>query len=386
MPTMIVIGYRDDLDRALRRRGLDPFYIVQQPTSSLSGLDCVRVADIENAQEILRAVLFARLHDAVGVLTVHEMGVFGAAFLRQQLNLPGNTDTRTVPYFRDKYLQKSRLPADIARARCRYVSRDTAFGDLVDDLGDTFVVKPATGAGSLRTSVVRSPEEFGRALEPFPGDSDVAVVAESFNAGPEVYVDGIWENGDLRWSSMTRYHDSPLRAAHGGVLAAHILDERRHEGLFSQAETLTRRVLGHLDAPACVFHLEAFVQESGLAFGECAIRLPGALSPQINQLTFGVDLFDVEIDLALGKGVTHTLGDRTPDRFHGYLLLRRPKRGRLTQEDFERSFLFDEIEYSSAPDTPLGPYGKVGHAIVSDHDELKLRQTIEEIVQFNEGG
>ncbi|MCI3928665.1 ATP-grasp domain-containing protein [Streptomyces sp. AN091965] len=385
MPTIIAIGYRDDLDRVLRRRGLDPFYIVQQPTRSLRGVDFTRVTDIENAQEILRAVLSARIRDAAGVLTVHEMGVFGATFLRQQLNLPGNTDSRTVPYFRDKYLQKTGLPAGIARARCRYATPDTTFADLVDDLGDTFVVKPATGAGSLRTSVVRSPEEYARALEPFPGDSDVAVVAESFIAAPEVYVDGIWENGDLRWSSMTRYHDSPLRAAQGGVLAAHLLDRRRHETLFSQAETLARQVLTHLDAPSCVFHLEAFVQESGLTFGECAIRLPGALSPQINHLTYGVDLFDVEISLALGEGVTQTLDDRTPDRFHGYLLLRRAKRGRLTREDFERSFLFDEIEYSSAPDTPLGPYGKVGHAIVSDHDELKLRQTIEEIVHFNEG-
>ncbi|GDY39610.1 hypothetical protein SANT12839_004920 [Streptomyces antimycoticus] len=29
---------------------------------------------------------------------------------------------------------------------------------------------------------------------------------------------------------------------------------------------------------------------------------PGALSPQVNKLTFGVDLFDVEISLALGRG------------------------------------------------------------------------------------
>ncbi|WP_230993676.1 hypothetical protein [Streptomyces endocoffeicus] len=68
------------------------------------------------------------------------------------------------------------------------------------------------------------------------------------------------------------------------------------------------------------------------------------------------------------------------------LLLRRPKSGSLSQQDFERNFRFDEIQYSSSPDTPLGPYGRVGQAIVSDQDELKLERTIEEIVRFNEAG
>ncbi|MFD0412398.1 acetyl-CoA carboxylase biotin carboxylase subunit family protein [Streptomyces sp. NPDC127108] len=386
MPTMIVIGYRVDLDRALRRRGLDPHYIVQAPASPPPGRPCTRVADMENVQEVLRAVLAARLDDVAGALSVHEMGVFGAAYLRQQLDLPGNRDSKTALYFRDKFLQKSKLPPQIKRARCRYVTQDTSHADLVRDLGDVFVIKPATGAGSLRTNVVRSPEEFARAVDVLPDQSDVQIVAESFIDAPEVYMDGIWSDGDLLWSSMTRYHLSPLSAAHGAVLAAHILDERRHPALFRRTEEIARQTLSHLGAPDCVFHLEVFVEESGLTFGECAIRLPGALSPNVNQLTFGVDLFDAEISLALGEKPEKPVGDSAPDRFHGYLLLRRLDGNTLTQEDFERRFTFDEIQYSSSPDTPLGPYGRVGQAIVSDPDELKLRQKIEDIVRFNERG
>ncbi|NEW70901.1 ATP-grasp domain-containing protein [Streptomyces rhizosphaericus] len=386
MPTMIVIGFRDGLDEALRRRGLEPFYIVQTPVNPPEGRGFTYVTDMENAQEILRAVLAARLDDIAGVLTVHEMGVFGAAYLRQQLNLPGNTDSRTTLYFRDKYLQKSKLPPHIRRARCRYVSVGTSFKDLADDLGEIFVVKPATGAGALRTAIVRSPEEYERALTLFTGQSDVEVVAESFVDAPEVYMDGVWRNGDLKWSSMSRNHTSPLSAVQGGVLAAHILDRRRRPTLFQQAETLARQALAGLDAPDCVFHLEAFTEDAGLTFGECAIRLPGALSPQVNKLTFGVDLFDVEIGLALGEEPTEPFSSGDPDRFYGYILLRRPKSGSLTQQDFERNFRFDEIQYSSSPDTPVGPYGRVGQAVVSDQDELKLQQTIEEIMRFNAAG
>lgn len=386
MPTMIVIGYREDLDQALRRRGLDPCYIVQGPARAPEGRRFKRVADMENVQEIWRAVLSAHVDDVAGVLTVHEMGVFGATYLRQQLNLPGNVDSRAALNFRDKYLQKSKLPPQVKRARCRYVSKDTSFLELSRELGDVFVIKPAIGAGSLRTSVVRSSEEYGRALELFPGQSDVEIVAESFVDAPEVYMDGIWRNGRLQWSSMSSNHISPLSAVQGGILSAHVLDRRLHPDLFRQAERLAGQVLGSLDAPDCVFHLEAFAREAGLTFGECAIRLPGALSPQVNQLTFGVDLFDVEISLALGEEPVQVPDDHVPDRFHGYILLRRSGDGTLTQQDFERNFSFDEIKYPLSPEGVIGPYGRFGQAIVSDPDELKLQKTIDEIVRFNEFG
>jgi hypothetical protein len=385
-PTMIVIGYRDDLDQALQLRGFSPYYLVQAPVGPPKGRRFQRVADMENAQEILRAVLSARLDDVAGVLTVHEMGVFGAAYLRQQLNLPGNADSASALHFRDKYLQKSKLPPEIGRARCRYVSKDASFLEIVGDLGDTFVIKPAIGAGSLRTSIVRSPEEYVRALELFPSQSDVEIVGESFMDAPEVYADGIWQNGALQWSSMSSNHISPLGAVQGGILSAHILDRRLHPELFRQADVLVPKALTALEAPDCVFHLEAFARETGLTFGECAIRLPGALSPQVNKLTYGVDLFDVEISLALGEEITQNLNTNSPDRFYGYILLRRSGGDGLTQQDFERNFQFDEIQYPSSPDAAIGPYGRFGQAIVSDEDELRLQKTIEEIVRFNEVG
>ncbi|MGW3493577.1 ATP-grasp domain-containing protein [Streptomyces sp. NPDC001020] len=386
MPTMVVIGYRDDLDEALRRRDVDPFYIVPAPITSPQKVAFRCVADMENVQEVLRSVLSAQAGDLAGVLSVHEMGVFPAACLRGQLNLPGNADSRKVLAFRDKYLQKSLLPPEVRRARCRYLPVGTPYEEPAAELGTPFVVKPATGAGALRTSVVRSPEEYARALEPFSGRSDVEVVAESFVDAPEVYLDGVWQHGELQWSSLSSNHISPLSAVQGGVLAAHVLDRQRCPDLFEQAEAMARQVLATLEAPDCVFHTEAFRQPDGLTFGECAVRLPGALSPRVNQLTYGVDLLDIEIALALGEAPELPYGHRSPDRFHGYLLLRHPRDGTLTQEDFERVFSFDELCYPSGPDVLVGPYGSVGHAVVSDVDELRLGHTIDEIARFNETG
>ncbi|MFF3410944.1 acetyl-CoA carboxylase biotin carboxylase subunit family protein [Streptomyces sp. NPDC002742] len=383
---MIVIGYRGDLDQALRRRGLNPFYVVQAPRGAPDDRESCWVTDFENAQEVLRAVLARRLDNVVGVLSVHEMGVFTAAYLRQQLNLPGNTDSRTVLSFRDKYLQKSGLPPEVRRARCRHVPKGASYQDLVDDLGKIFVVKPADGAGALRTNIVRSAEEYEQALSLFSGASDVEIVAESFIDAPEVYIDGIWRAGELQWSSMGRYHEAPIDAAKDGTLAAWVLDRRLHTGLYQQSETIVHQVLGSLGAPDCVFHLEIFEEETALTFGECAIRLPGGLSPQIYEKTYGVDLLDTEIGLALGEPPTRTGRDGAPDRFYGCILLRRPDSGHLTQEDFERAFQFDEIHYDSSPDAPTGPYGLVGQALVSAPDEPELEKKVRDIVRFNVTG
>ena len=223
---------------------------------------------MENAQEVLRAVLASGAGDAVAALSLHEMGVFPAAFLRQQLGLPGNADPKGTLYFRDKVLQKNALPPDVRRARCRHVPAGTPFHMLADELGLPFVVKPANGAGALRTRLVRSPGEYERALEPLPGASDVQVVAESHVAAPELYLDGVWCAGTLRWSSLTRYRTSPLSVGEGRVMGAHLMDERRHPALFQEARDLAARALTSLAAPDCVFHLEVFAPDEGLVFGE----------------------------------------------------------------------------------------------------------------------
>ncbi|MGW3493578.1 hypothetical protein [Streptomyces sp. NPDC001020] len=110
MPTIVVVGYQEDPDQALRRRGLEPFYIVSASPHSQDRKNYRRVAGVENALEDFRVVLSAGLSEPAGVTSVHDFGVFTADYLRRQLSLPGNSDSQGVLFFRDKCLQKSRLP------------------------------------------------------------------------------------------------------------------------------------------------------------------------------------------------------------------------------------------------------------------------------------
>jgi biotin carboxylase len=384
--TMIVLGYRKGLDAAVRARGLDAFHVTEKHKPALDGRPACRVAALEDAQEVLRAVGAAGLADVAGVVTGHEQGVFTAAVLRHHLGLPGDRDFAATLRFRDKHVQKAALPAAIRRARCAYVRRGTTYASLAEALGTPFVVKPANGFGAVSTRVVGSAEELAAMVGDGPPASDVAFVAESFVAGREIHVDGLWEGGRLVWSSVARYHDGPMNAANGGILAGMVVSPAQAPQLVERAQELAAEVLGALDAPDAVFHLEAFVDGDALVFGECAIRVAGAHVPEIVQLTHGVDLFAAQVALALGEPAAPTIGAQDVTDLFGYVYLRRFAGREVTEADFRRRFPVIEIDYPRDPGARAGAYGRVGHAIVADADGERLAERIAAIARFNEHG
>ncbi|MCW2631942.1 MAG: hypothetical protein JWR88_904 [Pseudonocardia sp.] len=278
------------------------------------------------------------------------------------------------------------MPADIKRARCRYVRTGSTFDELAAELGIPFVVKPANGLGAERTTVVGSMEEFTTLVAGSPPPSDLEYIAESFVDGPEMHIDGVWAQGGVLWSSVSKYQSSPLHCVQGGVLASQQVAHTHNATLFEQARHMAERALGGLRAPDCVFHLEAFQEAKGLTFGECAARLAGAMIPEIVDLTHGVNLYEAELSLALGEPVQDLLRPRDPAAYHAYIFLRRYAGLRLTEADFKQRFPFTEIDYPDTADAPVGSYGRVGHAIVSDPDDRRLRELVDDIVRFNELG
>jgi hypothetical protein len=386
MSTVIVIGYRGGMVDALKRRGLDAFHVVAKYKEGLAGTRYTQVDDLENAQEVLRAVLAADVPDVVGVVTGHDRGVFTAAMLRDHLGLPGFRDYGTALRFRDKYLQKSALPDEVRRAGCVYVDADTGHRELAAALGTPFVVKPANGAGAVRTVIVHSEEEFTRYLEPHRRGSNIALVAESFVRGEEIHIDGVRHRGRLLWNSVARYNRPPMSWNDGVVLATQVLSEKENSGLLDRARELAERSLEGLGAPDCVFHLEAYVNGEDLIFGECALRVSGTHMPEIVELTHGVNLYDASVRLALGEDPSPVLMPREPEAYFAAMYLRRFDGIELTQADFEKHFPGQEFGYPDGGHGPAGMYGRVGHAFVSAPDNARLTELIAQVAAFNETG
>lgn len=393
MATILVLGYRQGLDEAIRRRGLTPLFVVERVKRQLAGRDYARVASVEDAQEVLRTVLARGIDEVCAVVTGHEEAVFITALLRAHFDAPGDRDFARTLRFRDKFLQKRALPSSVPRARCEYVTVESSYADLAGRLGQRFVVKPANGFGSARTCVVSSQAELDAYWGGCPARSDTCCVGESFVDGSEIHVDGLWRDGHIAWSCLSTYLNAPMRCNDGGILSDVQVSREREPELCAAAEALTEQVMSALHAPDTVFHLEAFHCASGehagrLVFGECAIRLGGGMVPESVALTYGVDLYDTVLSLALGEPFDLAAQARRPEHYYAYVYLRRVAGVNVTEDDFRRAFRehLYEIDYPADSDAPRGAYGRVGHMLVRHADSERLKEIVANVVAFNETG
>jgi biotin carboxylase len=383
MAEVVVLGYRKGLDEALARRGANTFYVVERYKDGLAGQEYRLVQQLEDAQEVLRVIQAAGLEEVTAVVTDREQGVFATALLRNYFGLPGGDYARAL-LFRDKYLQKSALAPDVRRADCQYLTGESSFECLARALGSPFVVKPANGLGATRTALIATADEFKEYIAKIQPIANIAYVAESYVSGREFHIDGVWHGGRLRWSSVGRYHEPPIVWTTGGLLADQVLRRDDHPDLYRRAERVAEQALASLGAPDGVFHLEAFDNGGDMVFGECGMRVPGALIPEIIRMTYGVDLYELQAALALGEPLDGKLGSEpSPERCYGYVYLRSHEGGAQCKRDFEERFPLVEINFPQDPHATAGIYGKVGHVIVADPDGEVLSQRIADIVAFN---
>lgn len=380
---VVVLGYRAGVDRALARRGLDTFHVVDDRSAHAATHIDRRVEDLEDVQAVCRAVLDQNLGAVSAVVTDQEEGVFSAAVLRRHFDI-SSRDPASLLLFRDKYLQKRALPDSVRRAACGYLTNERSYRDIADDLGSPFVLKPSNGCRSDQTRIVSSATEFASYVDAFGPRTDQALVAEGYVEGQEFHIDGVWADGELRWCSVSRFVSSPIASQYGAPVAGRIVARSREPMLFEQAEQLAVEALTALDAPYGVFHLEAFETTDGVVFGECAARPPGAPIPALVALTYGVDLNDIHVAISLGERLPALPHPHTdPTTLFGYVLLRKYPSGPRNSAEFDRRFRPVELVYDASEGAIENSYASVGHIIIGDSDPVSLQDRLHEVMRFN---
>lgn len=383
--TVLCLGYRPGFDEAAAVLGLEIHYVVEKVKPELESLGYTKVTALADTEQVLRA-LHGRLDGVTGVVTGHEQAVFTAAFLRGSRGLPGEADALRTLRFRDKSIQKASLPSDVARASCAYVPRDPpAYLELADRLGERFVVKPADGYGSQATALVTDQTGWDDYLTRHPVDSDVQTVVESYVAGSEIHVDGIWRGNRLLWCAVTPYLGH-LMDWDAGALVGDVTLGTAEPDLRRRATALTHQVLTALETPDTVFHLEAYVSPDGsLTFGEVAARLAGGLTTEVLAYTYGVDLYRSALELAVGRELV-VAPRADPERLYGYSFLSWRSDRELTKDDFTSRFDLVECDYPPRDVGRTGMYGHWGYAIVAAPTPEELTQRLHAVVEFNRRG
>lgn len=368
---LLCLGYRKGFVDAAKCLNLRIVFIVEKLKSGLSEFPTVLVSDLSRIDEVVRAAYSLSL-DFCGVVTGHEQAVLSATVLRGVFALPGDESFARGTRFRDKVVQKSSLPPEIPKADFGYVSvLSSGYDQLSARFGDEFVVKPVDGHGSINTRKIRSADSLNDFLQSVEGVSDVKIMAETFVPGNELHVDGIVMDRTVSWCATSRYLGNLMNWSEGClggdiVLGGHCPD------LEIAASQLAERVLNALDAPDGVFHLELFERPDGqLWFGEVACRLAGGLTPEVLYKTYGVNLYEAAIRLALGMEVGVKESRFEPRDVAGYVFL--PWSLDVSEESLRSVAEFEELYYPELNDGRLRSYNHWGHAVASapNPDELE---------------
>lgn len=240
----------------------------------------------------------------VGVFTWDEPSLEVTSEVASMLGLP-HMSPAAVRNCRDKLTTRRLLrSAGLPAVRFAHVSGLDEALRAADAIGYPVVLKPRALAASMGVVVARDPGElravFHHAVDAaYPGlDRLDGLMLEEFLDGPEISVDSVVRDGDVRLVNVARkrlgFHPFFEEVGH---LVAPWRDE-------AWTDDLTGLIVGThraLDVRTGVTHAEVRLTPSGPRLVELNGRLGGDFIPYLGQLATGVDLTAAAVDLALGR-------------------------------------------------------------------------------------
>ncbi|URN18230.1 MULTISPECIES: ATP-grasp domain-containing protein [Streptomyces] len=262
-----------------------------------------------------RALELAEKYDVQHVFASNEYDLERAALLREILRIPGQ-GSDSAQAFRDKVLMKeAALAGGVPVAPYRTVECAADVHAFAADHGFPLVVKPRNAAGSVGTTVVRTPEELDElvALRMTADQGRPNLLVEAFVPGGMCHVDGLVLDGEVVLAWPSRYLDALVSFPVGGILADVSLDP--DDPLAARLLALCDRLMSAMPTPPnCAFHIEVFhTPDDRLVLCEVASRTGGAKIKETIEVMFGVDLTEAWLRAEVGLEPPRALrGPRRP--------------------------------------------------------------------------
>lgn len=284
---VLVIGPRRPLIDHLRARGI-PFAVWRERAGfALADARQVLTAPFWNTTEKLKRTIVEAFGETrySHVIAGTEGAVYPAALARRLLGArlsPATTALRC----RDKlamkeYLAEFDIPMTDFMAESSAPSAQAVFARL----GTPVVRKRRKSSGGRELSFVHRAQDL--VLQ-----KDGRNILERFVPAPEASVESYVNNGEIRFVNTTRYvekrHVNFVPADLDGAVLAAMLE-------------LNRRVIEALRINWGITHLEVYLSEAGLLFGEIALRPPGGYIMNAMRHAYGFDPWAAFVAMELNE-------------------------------------------------------------------------------------
>lgn len=282
---VLVMGYRQGLCRALTDMGIPwALWSEKEPKASLPGV-------------LIHAGKFPRSHDRIikvisglvefgpftHVIAGSEASVYAASVARRFLN--ARTSKQSVAMrCHDKLHMKTYLHAR------KIPMTDFIAGDEIHDaaavverLGIPVVIKSRHESGGRGIRLVKSPEDVMR----YSGRNKIM---ERFVSAPEASVESYINHGEILFENITQYYVPK----HVNIVPGNLQPRQRRALL-----DLNRLIISMLNIEWGMTHLEVYLSEEGLLFGEIALRPPGGYIMALISKVYGFSSWEALVHMEL---------------------------------------------------------------------------------------
>ena len=284
---VLVIGPRRALIDHLRERGI-PFSVWREHASyELADAQQVLTAPFWNTTEKLKRTIAEAFGDGrySHVIAGVEGAVYPAALARRLLGArlsPATTALRC----RDKLAMKEYLDEfDIPMTDFLAESSARSAAEVFARLGTPVVRKRRKSSGGRELSFVHREQDL--VLQ-----KDGRNILERFVSAPEASIESYLNGGEIRFVNTTRY----VEKRHVNFVPADL-----DEAVLAAMLELNRRVLKALKINWGITHLEVYLTDAGLLFGEIALRPPGGYIMNAMRHAYGFDPWAAFVAMELNE-------------------------------------------------------------------------------------
>lgn len=256
--------------------------VAEPPTGRNAGIfdDMVTLRNPLDARLLIEAarILERRhgtIHRVLGILEPLQVQI---AQIREALGVEG-TSVEVTERFRDKGRMKDELRKHgLPCARHAVVTCLADAEALVEEVGFPIVIKPTAGMACKATWRINNASQLHQAVAAIHASPQSPAIAEEFLRGREYSFETLTIDGEVRFTSFTRYLPTPMEAMENPWIQWAVLHPKQVTGPdFDDARALGIRAIRALGLNTGFTHMEWFRREDGsLAIGEIAARPPGA--------------------------------------------------------------------------------------------------------------
>lgn len=224
-------------------------------------------------------------------VALDDFDVEKVARMREHFRIPGMGDS-TSRYFRDKLAMRMKAKEEgIPVPAFTPLFHDEAIHAYAEKVSPPWMIKPRSEASAVGIKKIKSVDELWEHLEEM-GDDRHKYVLEKFSPGTVYHVDALTFNGEVVFSRVSRYLDTPFDVAHGGgIFRSHTCDFDDKATI--ALKELNKKVLLGFGMKYSASHTE-FIEsnDSGeFLFLETSSRVGGANLAEMVEQASGVNLW-----------------------------------------------------------------------------------------------